>query len=98
MNKFLQYFKPMQVRTELPAGTQSFSLSIIYGKTVKRETFKAMLNRKDISGQFDPLPGKLEVVNIPLAQGSNTLVLSIKGVKTGGRTAEDTDRIVFIVP
>ena len=98
VNKFLQYLKPTQVRTELPAGTQSFSLSIIYGKTIKYETFAATLNGKNITSQFEPLPGKLEVVSVPLIKGSNTLVLSIKGVKTGGRTAEDTDRIVFIVP
>ncbi len=34
----------------------------------------------------------------PLVKGSNTLVLSIKGVRTDGRAGEDTDRLVFIVP
>ncbi|MBI4654018.1 MAG: hypothetical protein HY752_03390 [Nitrospirae bacterium] len=98
VNKFLQYFNPIQARTELPAGTQNFNLSIIYGNTIKRETFSAMLEGKAITKQFYPIPGKHEIVKIPLIQGSNTLVLSIKGVKTDGKIAEDTDRLVFIVP
>lgn len=98
VNKFLQYFNPTQARTELPAGTQNFNLSIIYGNTIKRETFSATLNRNDITSKFDPLSSKLEIVKIPLIQGSNTLVLSVKGLRTDGRVAEDTDRLTFIVP
>ncbi|MDI6800619.1 MAG: hypothetical protein QMD01_00985 [Thermodesulfovibrionales bacterium] len=98
VNKFLQYFNPNQARTELPAGTNSFNLSIIYGNTIKRETFNAELNGNNITTKFDPLPGKLEIVKIPLIQGTNTLILSIKGVRTDEKIAEDTDRLVFIVP
>jgi len=98
VNKFLQYFNPMQARTELPLGTSSFNLIIIYGNTIKRETFTAVLNGKDIRGKFNPLPGKSEIVNLPLTKGSNTLVLSVKGLRMDGRTAEDTDRLTFIVP
>ncbi len=98
VNKFLQYFNPTQTRIELPAGTQSFNLSIIYGNTIKRETFGSVLNGTDITSQFDPLHGKMEIVKIPLSQGSNTLVLSVKGLKADGREGEDTDRLTFIVP
>lgn len=98
VDKFLQYFNPIQASTELPAGTQSFNLIIIYGNTIKRETFSATLNGTDISKQFDPLLGKLEIVKIPLTQGTNTLVLSVKGVRTDGKISEDTDRLTFIVP
>lgn len=98
VNKFLQYFNPTQTRTELSAGTNTFNLSIIYGNTITRETFSAILNGQDITSQFDPLPGKMEVVKIPLNQGSNTLVLSVKGARTDGRTGEDTDRLVFMAP
>jgi hypothetical protein len=97
VNKFLQYFRPMEARTELPPGTISFNLMIVYGKTIIRETFKAILNGEDISGRFDPLPGKMEIVKIPLIKGSNTLVLSVKGLRGDGKIAEDTDRLVFIV-
>lgn len=98
VNKFLQYFNPTQARTELPPGTQSFNLMIIYGNTIKRETFSAVLNDNNITSKFNPLPGKLEIVKIPLTQGTNTLILSIKGIRTDGKVAEDADRLVFIVP
>jgi hypothetical protein len=98
VNKFLQYFNPTQTRTELPAGTQSFNLLIIYGNTIKRETFSAELNGQNVTGQFDPLPGKMEMIKIPLNQGSNTLILSVSGVKTSGGIATDTDRLTFVVP
>lgn len=98
VNKFLKYFKPTQARTDLPVGTQSFNLSIIYGNTIKRETFSTVLNGKDITSMFAPLSGKLEIINIPLVQGGNTLILSVKGVRTDGRIAQDTDRLTFIVP
>lgn len=98
VNKFLQYFNPTQMRTDLPAGTQSFNLMIIYGNTIKRETFSATLNGKDVTSQFDPLSGKMEIVKIPLTQGTNTLVLSIDGVRTDGKITKDIDRLVFIVP
>lgn len=98
VNKFLQFFRPLQARTELSAGTEEFNLSILYGNTVKRETFRATLNGGDITGKFDPLPGKMEIVKIPLTQGTNTLVLSIEGVRSDGKVAVDTDRLVFIVP
>jgi len=98
VNKFLQYFNPTRVKTELPAETQSFNLSIIYGNTIKRETFGAVLNGNDITNKFDPLPGKLEVIEIPLIQGNNTLVLSIDGVRDDGGKATDTDRLTLVVP
>jgi hypothetical protein len=98
VNKFLQYFNPQQTRTELPAATNTFNLSIIYGNTTTRETFNADLNGNNITSQFDPLPGKHEIVKIPLNQGSSTLVLSIKGTRDDGRVGEDTDRLTFIVP
>jgi len=36
-------------------------------------------------------------VKLNLNKGRNVLVLSIKGKKEGGKTAEDRDRLVFIV-
>lgn len=94
VDRFLQYFNPTQARTELPAGTRNFNLSIIYSDTIKRETFSAVLEGKDITKQFDLLPGKMEIVKIPLMQGTNTLILSIKGARSDGKIAEDTDAYI----
>lgn len=98
VNKFLQFFSPKQQRTELPVNSQDFNLSIIYGSTVKTATFRAELNGADITIRFDPLPGKSEIISIPLQQGRNVLILSVEGIKESGKTAKDTDRLVFILP
>jgi hypothetical protein len=51
----------------------------------------------NVSGLFSPVAGGSEIVNIPLHPGRNVLKLSVEGM-VPGRTARDTDRIVFLVP
>lgn len=98
VNKFLCYGNPGQARTTLPAGTMKFRLMISYGPTTTADTFSALLDGEDITSLFNPAPGKTETVYVPLPVGSsrNTLVLSISGTKPTGRTATDTDRLVFL--
>lgn len=81
----------------LPMGTTSFSLQIVYGETIIPGSFTATLDGTDISGLFSPASAKSEIVNIPVHSGRNVLILSVKG-NLPGRVAQDTDRLIFIVP
>ena len=98
VNTFLSYANPLEMRTELPSGSTEFPLHIFYGVTIDPATFKAELNRQDISSQFNPKPVGDQVVELNLRKGRNVLLVSIKGKRKDGRTAKDSDRLVFIVP
>ncbi|MDF1613792.1 hypothetical protein [Desulfurivibrio dismutans] len=98
VNKFLGYAQPTEARTELAPGANSYTVHVYYGRTVDPATFSAELNREDISALFSPEPFTDEELEIPLQPGRNTLVLSIEGGRNDGKTARDTDRLVFIVP
>lgn len=98
VNKFLSYANPTSPRVQLQAGENTFPLMIFYGAAILPQTFKATLKGVDITAQFHPTPGGNELVNLSLAPGSNTLVLSVDGTTATGRVATDTDRLVFSVP
>jgi hypothetical protein len=98
VNKFLSYSNPTQVTTELLPGVKTFNLSIFYDQAIISGTFKAELNRQDITNLFSSSPGRNEVVKLNLVSGRNTLILSVDGRLSSGRQATDTDRLVFIVP
>lgn len=98
VNKFLTYANPTSSRTQLQAGETTFPLTIFYGPTILSQTFRATLNGADLSHLFAPTPGGHQVALLPLARGSNTLVLTVQGTTTSGRVATDTDRLVFLVP
>ncbi len=98
VNTFLAYAGPMEAQTILPAGQTSYDIAIYYGKTILPGTFKATLNRVDITGSFHPKAGTSEIVTVTLQKGRNTLILSVDGVRDDGRRATDTDRLTFIVP
>lgn len=97
-NSFLGYEQPTQVQTDLPSGSTTYAVHVYYGKTVNPATFRAVLNKQDISVKFTPKPLTDEEVVIPLQQGRNVLQLSVDGKKLDGKTATDSDRLVFIVP
>lgn len=97
VNLFLRYGSPKQSQTELPSGTGKFEIFIYYGKTIKPETFKATLNDQDIKGLFHPVPGGGDYVKINLQNGRNVLIFSVDGLNEKGQTANDKDRLVFIV-
>lgn len=76
-------------------------------ENVNRSTFKAELNREDVTQFFiaDPsgagdLVGRFELLTSPLQVGRNVLVTSVEGEiigKKNNRLAIDTDRIAFEV-
>jgi len=96
VNKFLTFASPSQAQTTLPHGTSGYAIHVFYGKSIIPNSFKAELNRKDISGQFNPQPGTDEIVNLGLSAGRNVVKLSIDG-QLPKRTANDTDRLVLKV-
>jgi hypothetical protein len=98
VNSYLGYEQPTQAQTELSAGTTSYNVHLYYGKTIDPTTFTAKLNKQDISSLFSPQPFTDEEVIIPLQKGRNSLEFSIDGKKPDGRTAKDSDRLVFVVP
>jgi len=93
---FLRYTNPTAKSSSLPVDTTGFDIGIVYGDTIDAGTFQATLNGVPFTG-FDPVTGTWETVSIPLDPGRNVLVLKVKGAKASGRTATDTDRLVFIV-
>ena len=94
VDHFLTFGNP--TKATLPVGTTTFPLMIFYDSRDIASTFSAVLNGADVSTLFHPAPGTFEVVNIPLAGGTNVLKLSISG-NLPGRVATDTDRLVFDV-
>jgi VCBS repeat-containing protein len=97
VDDFLAYASPVDTRTDLPAGTTSFNVTIIYGPTINAATFQATLNKSPFPG-FHPAANRSETVTIPLTSGHNTLDLEVEGLRSDGRTATDRDKLVFIVP
>ncbi|MDP2306590.1 MAG: choice-of-anchor Q domain-containing protein [Pseudomonadota bacterium] len=66
--------------TFLPAGTTSFALIVHYGPALAPERFVAKLNGQDITSLFDSgIDGSYEVVDIPLQEGLNRLILQVRG-------------------
>jgi hypothetical protein len=98
VNKFLTYISPGDSPTTLPAGTTTYSLLIVYGRTIIPSTFTAQLNGVNVTGLFSPAPGTNQMVDLSLQPGRNVLLLSVDGTVSSGRVATDTDRLVFIVP
>lgn len=78
-----------------------FSLN---GEAVDRSTFRAELNRADVTAKFVPggAPGDLVAVfdldSSPLKLGRNVLLTTVSGLVPGtNRTASDVDRVTFFV-
>jgi hypothetical protein len=97
VNRFLSYVTPSSNHITLPSGATSFALILSYGPTTQAATFAATLNGTDATALFQPAPGTMQTVRVPLVSGTNVLKLSIDG-STGTRIATDTDRLVFDVP
>lgn len=98
VNEFLAYSNLTATRITLPTNTRGFDLALKYGKTTLPSTFGATLNGVNMTTSFRPNPGAFDVVRIPLVKGTNTLLLSIEGLKPSGAQSRDTDRLTFIVP
>ena len=97
VNDFLTFGFPRESRTSFEIGTAETNLVIKYQNLATPNNFKATLNGVDVSGSFTPNSGTAEEVTISLNEGRNVLVLKVDGIRTDGRTATDTDRLVFKV-
>ena len=96
VDAFLSYVMPTDNRVNLPAGSTSYDVTIIYGSSILPETFQATLNGRPFAG-FAPIPGTVQTVTIPLSPRRNTLVLQVDGVNARGRIARERDRLTFVV-
>ena len=97
VDAFLTYLSPQSKDTELPGGTVSFEVDIIYGPSIDPSSFEATLSKQPFLG-YKPVAGTTEKVTVrPLPPGRNVLVLSADGVKSDGKTANDKDRLSFVV-
>jgi len=75
------------------------------GETVDRSTFRATLNRVDVTAAFVPTSGGsgdlvaiFDLGSSPLQTGRNVLLTTVEGiVPDTTRTAPDVDRLTFIV-
>ncbi len=95
-NVFLAYKAPIGGSLALPAGTTTFDMTILYGGRIILSSFRAELNRVDVTQMFHPIPGGTEVVTLPLNKGSNMLTLSSEAY-LNNRIADDEDRLGFEV-
>ena len=96
MNKFLSYANISNNHVDLPLGTTSFALAIVYSQWIIPDQFSATLDGADISDLLTPAPDSSKVVTIRLQPGRNVLKLSVEGY-VPSRTARDADQIVFLV-
>lgn len=60
----------------------------------RQNSVRIVRNPKVIQPLFIPF----SMVRLDLANGSNTLILSVEGIRSDGRKGRDTDRLTFIVP
>jgi hypothetical protein len=98
VNRFLKYANPTTVSTTLPVGVRRFDLVVLYAAGIVPGTFTAELNGVPITPRFAPTPGGVDVVRLDLQPGSNTLVLTVSGIRNDGLQGTDTDRLTFSVP
>ena len=94
--RLLSFALPTTTRAELPHGVTSATVVIVYAPTIARESFRATLGGRDVSALFKPVPGTPEAVRLPLAPGSNTLLLSVRGVAPDGQTLTHTDSLELV--
>jgi hypothetical protein len=77
--RLLTYASPVATRTDLAPGESAVTIVIVYAPGIARETFRATLGGRDVTGLFKPRAGASEAVRLPVGIGSNTLVLSVRG-------------------
>lgn len=97
VNSLLSYNAPTNNRTQLPVGTDAYTVSVFYNRSILSQSFRAVFNGADISSAFHPIPGTNERVTLPLTVGRNLLHLTVAG-DINGRIATDSDRLTLIVP
>ena len=89
--RLLSYAAPAATRLDVPRGEIAATIVILYAPTIARQTFRATLGGRDVSALFNPRPGGVEAVRLPVGAGSNALVLSVQG---NGLVHTDTLEIV----
>lgn len=97
VNRFLRYSASGQTVTELPIGTNKYSLMISYDDSFIEGTLTATLNGQTITNLFTQVAGSNEKIELPLQAGRNIVKLTGDGLTDSNRVATDSDRLVFKV-
>ena len=95
-DRLLSFAAPTAARTELPPGETTATIVVLYAPIITPGTFRATLAGHDVSARFRPAPGGVDAVRLPVAPGSSTLVLSIRGSTGGGRMIVHTDQLELV--
>jgi hypothetical protein len=97
VDSFLTFINPSEKTTQLPMGTTTYDITLVYGPTINPETLSVTLNGTPLS-IFQPVAGGIESVTIEdLVDGRNTLLFMVDGIRSDGHVATDRDRLTFVV-
>ena len=94
--RLLSYAYPVAGQTQLAPGETSITVIVFYAPTIARDSFRATLAGRDVTASFTPTPGGHDVVRLPLAPGSNALVLSVNGAAADGAMVRHTDSLQIV--
>lgn len=94
--RLLSYAYPVAAQTQLAPGEVAITVIVFYAPTIARDSFRATLAGRDVTASFKPTPGGHDVVRLPLAPGSNALVLSVHGAAADGTTVRHTDSLEIV--
>jgi hypothetical protein len=92
--RLLTYAYPVARQTQV--AETAITVVVFYAPTIARDSFRATLAGRDVTASFKPTPGGHDVVRLPLAPGSNALVLSVNGMAADGTMVKHTDALEIV--
>jgi len=96
MNKIIEYINPSKKVSHLPANTDNYNFTLLYGEAIIASTFKAKVNGRDITHLFNPVRGEKEEVRLELNQSRNKVVISVDAI-VDNKTINHIDTFFIIV-
>jgi hypothetical protein len=94
--QLLSYAQPTAPRVEVARRQPTVTLVIFYAAGITPASFRATLDGADVTTRFTPVAGGHQVVSVPLAADTTTLLLSVDGKGADGETVSHADRFVFV--
>jgi hypothetical protein len=93
---FLSFVAPSAKVTRIPRDALAAEVWITFGPSVDPRTLRLKVDRADATALLGSIvPGTSKRVMLPLGGRRTRVSFRIKGAKSSGRTARDTDRLVF---
>lgn len=97
IDPLLSYRIPSTKTTRLAPGDKAVVV-VHFKENVLPETFRATWNGEDVTSRFGVAAGHFAAVTLDPVPGRNVLLLSVSGVKPGGGTGTDSDRLLWEAP